>query len=326
MAISPIVAIVPTTAVRNGVDSEGRLPVAGETLELVFRAQRGDRLQATSPDGLSLELAGMAELCSRLVAGDVLHFKVLSTAPRLALALFQAPGQRAAAPPASLAPPFETEPSAMRQDQVAWLRQLAWPAPDPAALASSWRSAIVGELQRRAALREDAASLPAAERADAAAAETGGAVLQRLLPLPGTEPWQLVACTWRRLHLILGVQPADDADGGAPRPRERAQCLRMDVTLPGLGEVCVVLHLVDAGVMLDLVAEREDAMQALRDRLPALVRALARADLRVLRWRLLRSRPIGSAPAASSAHPEQIDRTLPPALFRAAAELLIALD
>lgn len=372
MPVERIAAIGYATPVRNTPGATARQPAMGETIELRLDAAEAGDLFATTADGLSLKLAGMGQGMGtagrNLVVGDVLLVKVLATTPQLELALFDSavrPGPRSAVAGAGghqgAGPgPFETEQAAMRPDQVAWLRQVVWRPADTAALASSWRASMLVQLERHAASRAQADGSGAAS---VLAAEPGGPnprddfhadLLGRLQP--AADPWLLAAYAWGGLRVMLRAL-AVDADGGPTHWRRGgAPALRVILELPGLGRVTVQLQLVADGVMLDLAADQPESLQPLRDRLPALVAALGRADLRVLRCRLMRALPGASssapwrgatmsgtsvAAAASAlsnasavanpsangnlpprATPESV---LPPALFRAAAEVVAVL-
>ncbi|CAN5143948.1 hypothetical protein BH11PSE9_BH11PSE9_17480 [soil metagenome] len=367
MALERIAAIGYATPARYLPGTTARQPAMGETIELRLDAAEAGDLLATTADGLSLKLAGLGTLGRNLVAGDVLLVKVLATTPQLELALFDSsvrpglrPGIAGANSHQGAGPgPFETEQAAMRPDQVAWLRQVVWRPADTAALASSWRASMLVQLERHAALRAQAdgsvaASLLAAEPGGVNARDDFHADLLGRLQ-PAADPWLLAAYAWGGLRVMLRAL-AVDADGG-PTHRQRggAPALRVILELPGLGRVTVQLQLVADGVMLDLAADQPESLQPLRDRLPTLVAALGRVDLRVLRCRLMRALP-GSASSApwhgatlsgtsvaaaaaalssagagnTSATGDQAPRAtpesvLPPALFRAAAEVVAVL-
>ncbi|CAN5677715.1 hypothetical protein BH11PSE8_BH11PSE8_42450 [soil metagenome] len=312
MPVERIAAIGYATPVRNMPGAAARQPITGETIELRLDAAEAGDLFATTADGLSLKLAGMGTLGRQLVAGDVLLVKVLSTTPQLELALFDSAvrpglrsgsasvgGQHGAGPG-----PFETEQAAMRPDQVAWLRQVVWRPADTAALASAWRASMLVQLERHAAAR---AQVDGYSSGSSITAEHGvvhpsddfqAEPFGRLQP--AIDPWLLAAYAWGGLRVMLRAL-AVDADGG-PTHRQRggAPALRVILELPGLGCVTVQLQLVADGVTLDLAAERPESLQPLRDRLPALVAALGRADLRVLRCRLMRALPGSSSPSGWS--------------------------
>jgi hypothetical protein len=208
------------------------------------------------------------------------------------------------------------QPGAMRLDQAA-LRQLTWSVPDTARLADTWRATLLRAVDPRA---PDAGARSPAPAAFVAVAEASVGVPDAArpgpsLPLPG---W-INVYAWGGMQVLLGLAAIDDDDQPPPRRRPGAPVLRFALDVPGLGRVVAHLHLAAGGLMLDLAAENAALMEHLRDSLPAVASALARAELRLLRCRLIdvaglaaRGRiaaglPSGSAPA--------------PALFRAATAL-----
>ncbi len=132
---------------------------------------------------------------------------------------------------------------------------------------------------------------------------------------------------WAGRRVSLGLL-AGEEETAAPRRRHPAgPALRLQLTLPGIGMASLQLRQVAGGVLLDLAAEQDAVLEALRRALRQMVAAVGRAELRVLRCRLMRVLPgsgqaldIGLAPGASLAS------TLSPALFRAAAELALLLS
>jgi hypothetical protein len=163
-------------------------------------------------------------------------------------------------------------------------------------------------------------------------------------PPSGVDNWLLAAHAWGGLRVMLRVL-ALDAEGAMPsRRRLGTLALRMTLTLPGLGSICVQLQLAADGVLLDLVAEQTEALQPLRDRLPDIVAAINRADLRVLRCRLMRGWPGTASSQGMAALPAPavaidghrlnrddptrmpLSAALPPALFTAAVEVALTLS
>jgi hypothetical protein len=327
--IAAIARAVPLLLNDARAGNPPRLPAAGETVELRFESAAPDgELLATTADGRTLKLSGLDALGRGLQAGDVLLVKVLTTAPgRLALALSEGGTAPSPAAPAAPPAPFEIEQAAMRIDQVAWLRQVTWQAPDAAALASNWR-ALVASRVARPALRPTDVGDTAVPAVPAAPTEDG---LSRppQAPAPG-DPWLFAVAAWGGMRVMLQLL-AVDPDGSKPRRRPgTALALRVELVLAGAGRIVLQLQLVPAGLLLDLGIEHEAAQQPLREMLPALVAAVARAELRVVRCRLLRV-PAASFPAGSGSTPgprlpaAAFDTTLPPAVFRAAAEIVAVL-
>jgi hypothetical protein len=334
MALERIAAIGAVPPAGSVIGTAARRPATGETIELVFEAAVADEVLASTVDGVPLKLAGLGTLGRDLTAGDVLLVKVLTTTPQLEVALFDT------APRASYL--FEAEQTAMRPDQVAWLRQVVWRPPNPAAMASAWRGRLLSQVQRQAPQPDPEDEAPAGNAAAAAAPLLNEAMANPFAkPLSLADPWLLIAYAWGGLRVMLRALPADpDPDHGAPlHQREPAPlALRVMLELPGLGGVTLQFQLTADGVLLDLAAERAEALQPLRNLLPEIVAALARAKLRVLRCRLARGLPNGTPwnpavrPAAGARLPARTlqpgaapDAVLPLLLFRAAAEVVALL-
>ena len=109
------------------------MPSAGETLQLTFSEALGEDLLTAMSDGRPLRLAGLGSLGQKLSEGDVLLVRVLSESPQLELEVFGTLPRTAAS--VATAAGWQSEQAAMRVDQLV-MRQIAWQAPDPAALAA----------------------------------------------------------------------------------------------------------------------------------------------------------------------------------------------
>jgi hypothetical protein len=331
MALERIAAIGVVPPAGSAIGTAARRPATGETIELVFEAAAADEVLASTVEGVQLKLAGLGTLGRDLTAGDVLLVKVLTTSPQLEVMVFDT------APRASR--PFETEQAAMRPDQVAWLRQVVWRPPDSAAMASAWRGRLLSQIQRQAQQPDPTDEAHAGNAATATLLADDATPNPFARPPPLTDPWLLIAYAWGGLRVMLRALPADPDDGPPPNPREAMPlALRVMLELPGLGGVTLQFQLTADGVLLDLAAERAEALQPLRNLLPEIVAALARAKLRVLRCRLARGLPNGTPwnplvrpstgalvpgrTVQSGATPEAV---LPPLLFRAAAEVVAVL-
>jgi hypothetical protein len=237
-------------------------------------------------------------------------------------------GAPAAAPPAAqgTGAPANADalPGAMRFDQVA-LRQVAWSVPDPARLASTWRATLAHALENpanvaergRAADTAAGAALAGQAIADAASAGAGGSVARPVAAaaLPG---W-INVYAWGGMQVMLGLAAIDGDEAPPARRRAPLPALRFALEVPGLGRIVACMHLAAGGLMLDLAAETPALMQHLRDSLPAVAAAFARAELRLLRCRLID--PAGLAAQARIATGLPPSLALSPALFRAATAL-----
>lgn len=280
-----------------------RMPAAGETLRLALDEVAGDDLLARTDDGLVLRLAGLARQSRAFTPGDVLMLRVVATAPQLELELFGTIGAR----PGPSAGNDATTPAALRFDQAA-LSQIAWKMPEPAALAARWRQQVLAG--NAAPLPQTLA--PAALLAQQAAPESAHQLAER---------WAFPVYAWGGVPALLDVVAAED-DDKAPRRRRPAHALRLEMVLPGLGRVSMRLQGDAAGIQLQVAVERAQALPPVRDALPAVAAAMARAGLRLLRVAISQGRVPQGGPGAAAAGDAA---ALSPALFRAAAEVAVAL-
>ncbi len=291
----------------------------GDILELIVENIGEDGVLGRLGDGRLLRLAGLA---ANLRPGDVVLLRVLAASSKLELGLLNSAAPGAPAAPAPAAP----EPAAMRLDQAALWRQMASSAQDAATLALSWRTMVLGHLATQMAVREQGRAL----QAPGTLAEAGTVPLReapRALPGLDMASWMFSVYVWAGRRVWLGLL-AGEEETAAPRRRHPAGlALRMQLTLPGIGTASLQLRQVTGGVLLDLAADQDATLDALRRALRQMVVAVGRAELRVLRCRLMRVLPdpgqaldIGLAPGASLAS------ALSPALFRAAAELALLLS
>ncbi|MBG6081829.1 hypothetical protein IWX58_003516 [Rubrivivax gelatinosus] len=227
----------------------------------------------------------IVELPPGVAVGDVLSFEVVETGARLRLA---ARGAMSGATP----PGWQLDPLALSQVRGA--------APDDAAaLAVAWRAGI-------------------AQRLRAAAGETA-------LTMPQTPPppW---AASWLGLPLALAIPLPEDGEDAAPPPPglRRAPALHLVVDLPRLGRVSAHLQLGVGGLWLGLACVRRETLPALKRVLPALAAGLRDAGIVLLRCRV----QVGGLAAGAGAVPLgvlPVGSLLPPSLFAAATEVVLAL-
>lgn len=228
----------------------------------------------------------IVELPPGVAVGDVLSFEVVETGARLRLA---ARGAMSGATP----PGWQLDPLALSQVRGA--------APDDAAaLAVAWRAGI-------------------AERLRVAAGEPGTLAVPQA-PLP---PWP---ASWLGLPLALTIPLPDDGEDAAPPPPglRRAPALLLVVDLPRLGRVAAHLQLGVGGLWLGLACVRRETLPALKRALPALAAGLRDAGIVLLRCRV----QVGSLAAGAGAVPVgvlPVGSLLPPSLFAAATEVVLAL-
>lgn len=177
---------------------------------------------------------------------------------------------------------------AMRLD-LAELRTIAWAAPNAAALAMAWQ-------------------VQASERA--------------VFPV---FVWSGAQRGGLQMTLRLIDPDEEEAAGMPPRRARRSRCVRIELSHPSLGHIVIDLRWRLGGIQLTLGVETA-AAGAVRAALPAIIAALARANLRLVRVRLTPGRTqararsdVNPTPAFDSRDP------LDPRLFRAAAETAIVL-
>lgn len=173
--------------------------------------------------------------------------------------------------------------------------------------------------------------LAASQALAAQQAITGAPLLAPLpaaTPMPGLTPDKLgyLLHAWNGLPVALRLVEAE-AEDAQPSPSQAAlPALRLGLVLPTLGRLVLQMQLAHGGVWLAVAAEAAAALPYVQAALPALTAALGQAGLRLLRWRLERGSGHGSAFANP---PLQLPPTavlLAPALFRAAAEVVLVLQ
>lgn len=302
MALDRIPAVALPAPARPGSAEVPRLaPSAGETLQITLNSVLLDDVFATTADGLPLRLAGLGHLANQLVSGDVLLVRVLATTPRLELALFETP-RRPETPP--------VQPQAMQADQLSQ-RRMNWRPPQAAALAQSWQAMVLGQV----------------DGTPAAAPPGGEAAL-------GPHRWLFPAYAWAGLHVMLRLVEDDEDEPPLPSRRRRGpMALRIEVDVPRLGGVVLQLQLLPQGVALLFFVQHEQALPVVRQAVPAITQTLAAAGLRLLRCGVVMGPPprcgatrLDSRPdGRSESRPTPVAQLLPPLLFRAAAEVTVAL-
>ncbi|MCU7375451.1 hypothetical protein PEC18_32680 [Paucibacter sp. O1-1] len=271
----------------------------GELLRLLVEQDAQGQLLGQHGSGLLLRLPpGTA------MPGDQLLLRVLSTQPKLELALIEHRPQR----PAGDSAVAEGEMAALRNDQ-AWQLQLRLPSSlSPAALAMQWRSRVLADASRL--------GLP-------------GPVTEPALALyqPPTQVlgWNAQALL---LRLIQAPPQAWLPDGGdeAGEPAEAGDgVLALTVQLSLQGGWVQLLLKWQQGLWLQLSAEKPPTLQALRALMPRIAAALAGVPL-ALRHCQLSSRLIAvNAPRAGTQTLHGAQGSSGP-LFRAAAEIVWVLQ
>ncbi|MGE5451498.1 MAG: flagellar hook-length control protein FliK [Acidobacteriota bacterium] len=288
-----------------------------EPEDLIVTTASGAVEGSIDPDGLS--------------PGDVLLVKVLATSPRLALEKLGQAAQAGAAQAFGRPLPPPASSAAMAPDQTAMLR-MAWAPPDAATLSTSWRVLVLEHLKLIAAGR-----LPDPihhERFTPGLWHGQAEPPSSWSPGP-LERWPFPVQAWAGMHMALHLlPPRQNARSGKGRKRQQTWGLRVNGHLPGLGRIELQTQLSSEGASLLIVAEHEQTQRKLREGLGALSRAVTRAGWRLRDCQILLDLPI------EEAAPEPRDEllpgllvqplsgaatTLPQALFRVTAEVLISL-
>jgi hypothetical protein len=319
MALERISAVTWPALERNAPEAPRRSPTAGDTLELTLAEALLDEVLATTSDGLPLRLAGLGQLARHLSIGDVLLVRVLATSPRLELALFETPSR-----PSTATAPYASSSQAMQPDQLSQ-RQLNWRPPQAAALATSWHTMVLSQVEGEAVSARRATSPPTTPPVPDARV-----LPQRepwlATPLTGPHRWLFPAYAWAGLHVMLRlVEPDDDEPPRPPRRRRGPMALRIEVDAPSLGGIELHLQLLAQGVALVFFVERHAALAVVRQAVPTIAQALAAAGLRLLRCGVVRGLPPLTGATRLDAWPSgaSASTVLPTALFRAAAEVTV---
>lgn len=312
------VASVPQTKRDPGADA--RFPAAGETIRLSLDAVAADHLLATTPDGLALRLNGLGRLAGEMIPGDLLLLRVVATEPSLTLSLVD---KISASAPASV-PDAAMEPAAMRADQLAW-RYVRLPVPDAATLAASWRAQVLHGLEHTSTSGEQQASAVfiAGLREAGATLRQDPALAKPQVP----DYWMFALNGWTGAPVLLRLLDDDtDTDDMPKMRRQRMAILRLELDLPEQGRIAVQVQLAGGGICLTFEVLQDSALDFLRSTLSDLVEALARAGLPVRRLRLGHAQTGAGAPAGTAHVSTWSSAMLPASLFRAAAEVTLALS
>lgn len=203
-----------------------------------------------------------------------------------------------------------------------------------AALAAAWRAQLLTTAPQRRF------PVPGASPADAGASEAALLPWSTLsfpllgaattAPAPAAPPaperpgWLVQA--WDGRPLVLRLVEPEPEEPPATGPARGLPALRLAVELPRLGRLVVQLQLAPGGVWLAMAVEQEAALPWVQAALPVLTQALSQAGLRLLRWRLERGSGHGSAFMNLPLQLPPSATLLAPALFRAAAEVVLVLQ
>lgn len=236
------------------------------------------------------------------------------------------PGAAAMAQAMAAEAVLANDPAAMRPNQLFLSRQLVWHPPDAALMAGSWLVMVRTYGEQRAAWLRQASG----QRMPASLfmADSGNEQLRdgrAAAPLvTEMEPWRFAVYAWGAEQLVLRVLARDSDGGGSDQRRGGRAVLRLDLMLPGVGRVIIQMEPVGGGIVLDVGAQQNAAMQHMREMLPRLAALVSRTGLTILRCRLMRELPQLSteriyptrAQAAALTH----------TLFKAMAEVAVLLS
>jgi len=224
----------------------------------------------------------------------------------------------AAAPQAAANPLAAQDAAAMRPDQVMLARQMAYPVLKGDALAGNWQS-TVRTYGAQATARAIQASTGHLSPAQLAAAQEGRILRQEQHNAP-PDAWRFTVHTGDRHAHTLQVVPDERTPGHG---RRRRAALRLVLELEDGVHIVVQVKALPGGVAIDLCAPEPRFLARLQPLQPVLEAAIAKAGVRVVRWNLRDTLPIGRIHASGSLA-EAADALTEP-VFRALAELALAL-
>jgi hypothetical protein len=222
---------------------------------------------------------------------------------------------------------IDSEAAAMQPNQLFMSRQLVWHAPDTSMLAASWLVMVRTYGEQRAALLQqyEGRQIPASLFMAAPSPNT----LRQGRPFPPMvselDAWRFAVYAWGSEKLTLRVVARDPGQDGPEQRRRRPRiALRLELHLPEVGKVVLQMEPADAGVVLEIGAYSNSAMQYMRELLPVLATVIGRCGLQIVRARLMRElSPI----SAADNHPTrgQIG-LLNQTIFKAMAEVAVFLS
>lgn len=203
--------------------------------------------------------------------------------------------------------------------------------PRPASTPPAWATAEFPALALLPLAASQALAAQHAIQTLAAQHAIGTLAAQHATPppaLPGLSPDKLgyLLHAWNGLPVALRLVEAEPEDAQPTPQQATLPALRLALALPTPGRLVLQMQLAAGGVWLAVAVEQAAALPHVQAALPAITAALGQAGLRLLRWRLERG---GGHGAAFNNPPLQLPPTavlLAPALFRAAAEIVLVLQ
>jgi hypothetical protein len=322
MAVERVAAIVqPRVAQRIG--ERKPLPTPGETLLLTLADATGDDLLVTMANGTELRLVGLNRLAEALRPGDTLMMRVLATEPHLELGFRESPDLNSSASNGNSSPPL-TQYKAMQLDQAV-LKQIAWQLPDPAALATSWRSLAQEHWTRPPGEQWALATGAHWTRAGTAALFREPAFMANPT---ANERWLLPVYAWAGMQLMLRLVVAIDRARRKPARRGLPLALQLGLSPPSMGGIVLHIQSSDEDVEMVVACEQRPSLLAIQQALPSIGSALSRAGLRLRRAQVTQGNAVLSVVNENSTSmlPPHLEVELPSAaLFRSAAEAAIVI-
>lgn len=146
------------------------------------------------------------------------------------------------------------------------------------------------------------------------------------LPTMGPDKLGFLLHAWNGQPVAMRLVEAEPEDPPPPPPVRGVPAMRLALDMPMLGRLVVQLQLAPGGVWMAMAVEQEAALPCIQAALPEFTVALAQAGLRLLRWRLERGAGHGAAFATPPLMLPPGPAALAPALFRAAAEVVLVLQ
>lgn len=219
------------------------------------------------------------------------------------------------------------ESLSMQPNQLFPLRQLVWHAPDTSLLAASWQVMVRTYGEQRAALlqQQEGRQLPAS----LFMADPPPPALRDARPITPMvselDAWRFAVYAWGAEKLILRVVARDPGQEGPEQRRRRPRiALRLELNLPELGKVVLQMEPADSGVVLEVGAAGNAAMQHMRELLPQVASIIGRCGLQIVRARLMREL---APPGAAEREPTRPQiALLSKAIFKAMAEVAVFLS
>ncbi len=296
-------------------------PPAGESLLLTVGNSQGAETLATTSGGVELRLTGIEQLRQALRAGDKLLVRVIANDPVLELEVETATPRASTRDSSHRESATTNSQSAMRMDQAA-LRQIAWQAPNAAALAVSWRDIAHERWSAQAAGF-------APEGSNQGTTMLGAPPFREppsALP-PPLNAGSLCVYAWGGMHMMLGLVRAEEEAQSQRRERRATYALRLQISPAALGRIALHAHALGSGIQVSIAIERSESVHLVRAALPTISSALARAGLKLVRLRLTQGSAsiVTYSEAPRSVRERFASHASAAALFRALAETTVVL-